>query len=353
MEDNNKKSGFNLNSPLSILGGIVLLALIALIAWGIRFQTDITAKRKSSEMINLRMALINSSSYPASVGAADFAERVRESSGGRINIEVFYNGRLGLDENSIAEQVQIGGIDIACVSVSAMESFAPMLDLLQLPYMITDTEHLHRVLDSELGEKMLHESDAKKVLGLAFYDDGPRFYCNSVHSVSRIGDLKDLRLGVPKNQLYTSVCELFGAQAEQLAHGDIYRSLKTGRINGLDDNLISYVLSHRYTMAKYVTLSNHAMPPSIVIASQDVFEKLSPEDVAIIYDAAQKSVEVQRLSCKRLTESAMIFLENGVCDVVTNPWTQAVFTGRTKEIYENYGGYSEEIAYIESLKEQN
>lgn len=345
-----KKWHIILNSPLSFLGGAALLMLIALIALGIRFQTDMTEQNKNSEVINLRMALINSTSYPSSVGAADFAERVKQNSGGRIDIELFCNGRLGLDENSIAEQVQIGGIDIACVSVSAMQSFAPSLDLLQLPYMISDADHLHRVLDSELGQKMLHEADSKKILGLAFYDEGPRIYCNSVHPVNRINDLKGLRFGVPKNPLYTTVCELFGTQAEQLAHGDIYRSLKTGRINGLDDNLISYVLNNRYTMAKYVTLSNHAMPPSIVIASRDVFEKLSPEDVAIIYDAAQKSVEAQRLSCERLTDSAMLFLENGVCDVVTNPWTTAVFTGRTKEIYENYSSYSKEIAYIESLK---
>lgn len=348
--DNERKLSFG--SPLSILFGTVLLLLIAVIAAVISFQPEGVVKSRSSETINLRMALLDSSSFPSSVGAAEFAERTREQSGGRISIELFYNGRLGLDENSVAEQVQIGGIDIACVPISAMESFAPSLDLLQLPYLIADEQHLHRVIDSELGQRMLHESDSKKLLGLAFYDEGPRIYCNSVHPVSRTSDLKDLRLGVPKNPLYTTVCELFSAQAEKLSHGDVYRSLKTGRINGLDDNLIGYVMNGRYSMAKYVTLTEHAMPPSIVIASQDVFDKLTDEDIAIIYDCAQKSVEAQRQCCKRMTESALLSFKNGICEPVDDGWTKTLFAVTARDMYKSYGGYTEEIAYIESLKEQ-
>lgn len=338
------------DSPLTLLCVLALLALIALIAAAMNFQFGITSNKKASGVINLRMALTNSTSHPSSVGAADFAKLVSEKSSGRINIELFFNGKLGLDENSIAEQVQIGGIDLACVSVSAMSGFAPSLDLLQLPYLIKDRDHLHRVLDSDLGQKMLHESDKEKILGITFYDEGPRFYCNSFLPVNRIGDLKDLRLGVPKNQLYADVVELFGAQAISVSHGDIYRSLKTNRINGLDDNLISYVLNHRYTMAKYVTLSNHCMPPSVIIASQDVFETLSPEDIAIIYEAAGQSVENQRRICLELEQNAMRILNDSNCEVVTNPWTTAVFTGRTKSIYENYEHYSGEIALIESMQ---
>lgn len=348
--DKNKKQRSRFGSPLSMLFGTALLLLIAIIAVMISFQPESPVKARANETINLRMALLDSSTFPASVGAADFAERVREKSGGRINIELFHNGRLGMDENSVAEQVQIGGIDIACVPISAMESFAPSLDLLQLPYLIADEEHLHRVIDSELGQRMLHESDSKKLLGLAFYDEGPRIYCNSVHAVSRTDDLKDLRLGVPKNPLYTTVCEIFSAQAEKLSHGDVYRSLKTGRINGLDDNLIGYVLNSRYSMAKYVTLTEHAMPPSIVIASQDVFDGLSEEDIAIIYDSAQKSVAAQRRCCKRLIESTHLFFETGACEVVDDNWTKTLFAVLSRDMYKSYGGYTEEIAYIESLK---
>lgn len=351
--DDNKKRKFRVTSPLSLLGGAAMLLMIALTAAGIHFQADTDKAAPKLETVNLRMALVDSSTAPASVGAAEFAERVREQSKNRINIELFCNGRLVPDENSIVEQVRIGGIDLACVPVSAMESIAPSLDLLQLPYLITDSDHLRRVLESELGEKMLHESDSKRVLGLVFYDEGPRVYCNSLHPVSWVSDFRELRLGVPKNPLYKTVCELLSAQAEQLAQGDIYRSLKTGRINGLDDNLIGYVMNNHYSMAKYVTLSYHAMPPSIVIASADVFDSLSAEDAALIYDCARKSVEVQRLSCRRLTESAFAFLESGACEVSDGIWIRSVLSGMTKEMYGSYGGYTEEIAYIESLKTES
>ncbi len=338
------------SSFLSVFGVLAFSVLLIIATVAIRARVTHGQSDSEKDVIHLRLAQIHSANYPSSLGAAEFSRLVSEKTDGRIRIELFCNGRLGNDEYAIAEQVQFGGIDFACVDTSALGDYAPMLDILQLPYLIESTEQLHRVLDGELGQKLLSSAEKNKIIGLAFYDEGQRIYCNSLRMVSRTTDLEGLRLGVPKNQLYSDMVELLGAQTVSLAYGDIYRSLQTGRINGLEHSLLNYINSRYYMEAKYITLDGHAMPPSILITGKDVFDTFSPEDRAIIREAAAQSVPVQRNAYSLAEVRATKFLEGGQCEVVTNPWMVSMFTAHTTPIYEKYSHYSTEIALIKSMK---
>ncbi|WMJ84709.1 DctP family TRAP transporter solute-binding subunit [Oscillospiraceae bacterium LTW-04] len=347
MNEPNKQYSSSFFSVFGVLAFSIFLIIITVV---IRTQVMDGKSGDEKDVIYLRLAEIHSASYPSSLGAAEFSRLVSEKTDGRIKIELFCNGQLGTDEYAIAEQVQFGGIDFACVDTAALVDYAPILDILQLPYLIKSTEHLHKVLDSELGQKLLSSAEKNKIIGLAFYDEGQRIYCNSVRMVSRTIDLEGLRLGVPKNQIYSDMVELLGAQTVSLAYGDIYRSLQTGRINGLEHSLLNYISSRYYIEAKYITLDGHSMAPSILITGKDVFDTLSPEDQAIIREAAAQSVAVQRKAYSQAEIKAAKFLEGDKCEVVTNPWTTSMFTIQTAPIYDKYQHYAKEIGLIKSMK---
>lgn len=347
VSDSNKEYSGSFLSVFGVLAFSVLLIMAAVV-----IRNQVTHGKSGSEkgVIHLRLAEIHSANYPSSLGAAEFSRLVSEKTDGRIKIELFCNGQLGTDEYAIAEQIQFGGIDFACVDSSALGDYAPMLDILQLPYLIESTEQLHRVLDGELGQTLLSSADKNKIIGLAFYDEGQRIYCNSVRTVSRTTDLEGLRLGVPKNQIYSDMVGLLGAQTVSLAYGDIYRSLQTGRINGLEHSLLNYIDNRYYTEAKYITLDGHSMPPSILITGKDVFDSLSPEDQAIIREAAAQSVPVQRKAYSLGETKAAKFLEGDKCEVVDTPWTSSLFAVRTASVYDKYSHYAKEIELIKSMK---
>lgn len=86
------------------------------------------------------------------------------------------------------------------------------------------------------------------------------------------------------------------------------------------------------------------------ITGKDVFDTLSPEDQAIIREAATQSVPVQRNACSLAEMKAAKFLEGDKCEVVTNTRTTSMFTAHTASIYDQYEHYSEEIALIKSIK---
>ena len=70
--------------------------------------------------------------------------------------------------------MQYGGIDFARVSLAQLAEYIPSLNVLQMPYLYTDSDHMWRVLDGEIGDAFLESVSADDVIGLSWYDAGAR-----------------------------------------------------------------------------------------------------------------------------------------------------------------------------------
>lgn len=125
--------------------------------------------------------------YPTTLGAMRFAELVEERTNGRIRILVLCDGRLGA-EADVIEQMQYGGIDFARVSLSQLAEYVPRLNVLQMPYLYTDSEHMWRVLDGEIGAEFLEGVSSYDLVGLSWYDAGARNFYNSVKPITCLED---------------------------------------------------------------------------------------------------------------------------------------------------------------------
>ena len=65
-----------------------------------RRQLKTATETASKETIVLRLAETQTETYPATMGAIEFARLVEERTDGRIKIEVFTGGQLGGDEQA-------------------------------------------------------------------------------------------------------------------------------------------------------------------------------------------------------------------------------------------------------------
>ena len=82
---------------------------------------------------------------------------MQERTGGRIHIIVESEAKLG-SESEVLEQIKYGGIAFARVSLSQIAEQAPEMNVLQLPYLYRDSEHMWRVLDREILRECARES---------------------------------------------------------------------------------------------------------------------------------------------------------------------------------------------------
>ena len=106
------------------------------------------APTADEQKFSLKLAENQSKDNPVSVGVQKFADLVKEKTNGSVEIEVYLDGTLGT-ENETIDQVQAGTLDFARINTSALSSTADEVGVFTLPYIFTSTEQKYKVLDGD------------------------------------------------------------------------------------------------------------------------------------------------------------------------------------------------------------
>jgi tripartite ATP-independent transporter DctP family solute receptor len=235
-----------------------------------------------------RVADTQSEDYPTVQALLFMARMVEERTGGRHRIRVFHSRQLGEEKETI-EQTRVGAIDLNRTNVAPIGSLIPAANVLALPFLFRSFDHLHKVLDHEIGDEILAGFQQHGFVGLTFYDSGSRSIYNSVKPVRSLADMKGLRIRVQQSELMFDMIKALGAEPIELPYGQVLTGLSTRLIDGAENNWPSYVTTNHYKLAPYYTLTEHTMGPEVLVMSLHAWESLSTEDREIFRDAARKS----------------------------------------------------------------
>ena len=173
--------------------------------------------------------------YPTTLGAKKFAELVERESSGRIKILVQAEGELGAESGVIA-QMQYGGIDFARVSLSQLAEYIPELNVLQMPYLYSDSDHMWKVLDGRIGSDFLEKVSKSELIGLSWYDAGARNFYNSKKPITCLEDMAGMRIRVQESEVMVDMVEALGATALPIPYADVYSALERGTVDGAENN---------------------------------------------------------------------------------------------------------------------
>ena len=301
-------------------------------------------KADAPELI-LRYADNQPEGYPTTLAAQYFADLVEEETEGRIRIRVFADAELG-DEISVYRQVQFGGIDFARISVGTLGEFLPESDVLQLPYLFTDAEHMWRVLDGEIGDEFLSKIQTTGVHGLSWFDAGARniYTRTPVHTLD---DLAGMTIRVQESDLMSRMVELWGATPVQIPYSGVYSALQTGRIDGAENNWPSYESSGHFSVAPYYLLDQHFRLPEIQFAGEIAMEKVRAVDesyVDVILRCAKESARYEReLWQEREAASEELIRSHGCVVTELSPAEQEKFRDAVQPMYEGYSPEMREL----------
>ena len=193
------------------------------------------APAEEMEPVYFRLAETHPADYPTNKGNLEFARLVKEKTNGRVIIEVYDSKQLG-EEVDVIEQVQFGAIDFMRVSLGPLAEFAPELNVLSLPYIYASSDHMWKVLNSEIGDDMLASIYDSGFIGLGWFDGGARSFYNSVRPIETLEDIEGLKFRVMQNDMFIDMCEALGAVATPMPYGEVYSAIQTGVIDGAENN---------------------------------------------------------------------------------------------------------------------
>nr|WP_244505109.1 TRAP transporter substrate-binding protein [Pelagibacterium luteolum] len=264
---------FRLSASVAVIAGLTLSA--------------------SAQEIVLRSSDTHPDGYPTVEAVRHMGELLMERSHGRIGIEVYHSSQLGEEADAI-EQTRLGVIDVIRASFGPFNNIIPETKVPSLPYIFRSTDHMRSVVDGDVGADILAAFEPHGLIGLAFYDAGARSFYTGNTPVRSIEDMAGQKFRVMQSDLFVDMVVALGADAVPMPYGEVYSAIQTGVIDGAENNPPSYESSAHVEVAGYYTLDEHLIVPEILAISKSTWDRLSPEDQALIQQAATDSVAYQR-----------------------------------------------------------
>lgn len=288
-----------------------------------------------SRVREIKLAHVLDPGHPVHRGMVFMAKRVSEKSAGRMRVDIYPSGQLG-QERDLIELLQIGSLAMTKVSTAALEAFVPEMKIFGVPYIFRDDEHRWKVLNGEIGKRLLLACEKFFLRGMCYYDAGSRsFYTKNVpiHSPT---DLKGLKIRVMNSPTSFAMVQALGGSATPIPWGELYTALQQGVVDGAENNPPSFYLSRHYEVCKYYSLDEHTSVPDIVLMSTVVWQSLSPQEQKWLQEAIDESVEYQKKLWQESSEQALEEVQKAGVQVIhpdKHPFQQAV-----QEMYNSYKG---------------
>ncbi|GAA0463935.1 DctP family TRAP transporter solute-binding subunit [Alkalibacillus silvisoli] len=251
--------------------------------------------------------------------AAEYlAEYVEEESDGQLTITIYPDAQLGNDLSMLG-QLEDGSLDITLSEMGRFGEWLPRAELLAVPYVIEDFDHIQRVVyETEFGEELrneLLEEQGLRVVDSAY--NGTRVTSSS-HEINELADMEGMSLRVPEAQTLLDYAEYVGANATPMDFGEVYLALQTGQVDGQENPLSAVQAQSFYEVQDYIALTNHVVNDNTYVVSEQTWQDL-PEDLQQILEEGIDAATDHHTGLFEQEEEELIEFFEGEGVTITEP----------------------------------
>lgn len=241
---------------------------------------------------NWRAWNIHQDGHPNTPAMDRFSELVAEKTGGELTIQMFHGGVLGSQPDAL-EQVRLGAIEVGNFSLGPIGPMVKEANLVSLPFIFKSVPHMFRVMEGEAGQIVAKGMADAGVMPLSWFDAGARsFY--SQKAINTPADVEGLKVRVMNNNLYTAMISAMGGNPSPMAFSEVQQALKTGVVDGAENNFPSFKNVGHYEVTTNYSLSEHLIIPECICVNTAKFNALSADMQAAVRSAAEEAALYQR-----------------------------------------------------------
>ena len=235
--------------------------------------------------ITIRIGHIMATDQAHHFGALKFAEIVSKATNDRIQVKVFPASQLGSATAQMGN-VKMGSQEMFIESGSVGSRLENDFLVFLVPFLIRDHQHAQKVYSGAVGaelNKKLAKRQGIRVL-TSNWDRAPRHLLTKI-PVSKLDDLKGIKIRVPANPIFLKSWKALGASPTPMEFTEIYLGLQQGAIEGVELSLDFIYTQKYYEIAKNCALTYHFYEMASVFANEKFFQSLSPTDQKLIRNA--------------------------------------------------------------------
>ncbi|BAS26122.1 TRAP dicarboxylate transporter subunit DctP [Limnochorda pilosa] len=214
------------------------------------------------------------------MGAQRFADLVRERTGGRVNIKVYYSGQLfaGQQTNEFL-LLRRGVADFTLSSTINWSPQVPQLNLFSLPFFFADYTEVDAVTSGEAGRRIEELLGKLGVRVLGWGENGYRELSNSVRPVARPEDLRGLKVRAVGSPIFIDTFQALGANPVAMNWSEAVTAFQQGIVDGQENPVTGIYIPHRlWEVHPNLTIWHYTLDPLLLTVNERVWQGL-PEDL--------------------------------------------------------------------------
>jgi TRAP-type transport system periplasmic protein len=258
---------------------------------------------RAAPEFSLKYANNSPVTHPLTVRAVEAMERIRQETGGRVDIQVFPNNQLGSDTDMLS-QLRSGAIELFTLSGLILSTLVPAASINGIGFAWASYDQIWPAMDGGLGAYVrgqiakagLHAFDRQ-------WDNGFRQITSSTRPIRTAEDLKGFKIRVPPSPLWTSMFKALDASPTSINFSETYSALQTRVVEGQENALAIINAAKIYEVQKYLSLTNHMWDGFWFLANGKAWAGLPADLQAVIARNLDRSADDQRADIRQLNDT--------------------------------------------------
>lgn len=252
-----------------------------------------------SQQIKIRLANAASPPHPFYKAGEMFKEGVEKGTGGKVEVQYLHSRQLG-EDRQIVEGVMAGTIDATICSTITLTVLGKKtsFEALQLPFLISSYDNLAKVLTSPAAQALLEDLSTVGLKGLTLFEGGLRHFLSTKGPVTKVDDFKGLKIRVIGVPLHLAIWQAAGTSPVGMNYGEIYTSLQTRVIDGVEINVSSVESEKFWEPAKHFTYTGHYFWTGAIIYNKAKFDRLPADVQKVMIDVGRELIVPQVMATK-------------------------------------------------------
>jgi tripartite ATP-independent transporter DctP family solute receptor len=269
-------TNFKANQVASVDGRRGVLKQIAGLAASAMVPAAVFAQAGSTH--KMKIAISIPESHPTTQALKAACAEIAKESGGRLAIDVYPNGQLGSDTDTVS-QVRSGAIEFVCTAGTIWGSLLPVTSINTVAFAFADYATVWKAMDGDLGAYMRGAFDKVNLVAVGkVFDHGFRQITHSTKPVTSPKDLEGMKIRVPASPILTDMFRDLGASPATVPFGELYTALQTKVVDGQENALPTIEAGKFYEVQKYCSYSSHVWDCFTLVGNKRAWNAL-PEDL--------------------------------------------------------------------------
>jgi len=281
--------------------------------------------------------------------AEKFADQVYQASNGELAVEILslseysekYNNGVTVFYPDLIRYMNEGKIEMTQMYTHSLGIHSSWFRVLDLPFLFTDDDHVSRVLDGPIGQKILgtlqNKPGTKNVKGLSFTYSGGFTVISTNRAIRSVEDLQGLKVRVPHSPVIQDYFEALGMDPVMLELSEIPDALTSNKIDAAEITYRRLYDANAQEHTDSILHSNHNIFLTSILVNQEFWSGLDADLQQVIEQAALLAAQDERVDAIEDDHvHRQLCLDDGITVNDPDAEIQKQFRDRAVMIYDKY-----------------